>query len=187
MKLKVFPSVYEPREDSYLLLEYVKCKQGEKVLDIGCGSGIIAIKAALQGAKVFAIDLNPEAVKNTLFNARINNVKIYCIVGNLFDPLNTRIKFDKIFFNPPYLPEMPSDKYSLAWAGGKEGIEIAKKFIIAAKDFLSAKGEIFLVISSSGNKERFMKIVKEFYTIEILKELPLFFEKLYLLKLTFKQ
>ncbi len=181
MEIKVFESVYEPREDSYLLLRSVKCSSGERVLDMGCGSGIIAVSAALQGAKVIAVDINKEAVKNTLFNARMNNVKIFVIAGDLFSPLKKSLKFDKIFFNPPYLPEERDEKdaLSLAWGGGKDGIEIILRFLEELPDFLKENGKCFMIVSTLaklGKVEKFLENIG--MEKRKLSEIPFFFERL---------
>ncbi len=181
MEIKVFESVYEPGEDSYLLLRSVKCSSGELVLDMGCGSGIIAVKAALQGAKVIAVDINKEAVKNTLFNARMNNVKVFAIAGDLFSPLKKSLKFDKIFFNPPYLPEKLDEKdvLSLAWCGGKDGIEIILRFLEELPDFLKENGKCFMVVSTLAKLDKVEKFLEKI-SMEKRKisEISFFFERL---------
>ena len=177
----MFESVYEPREDSYLLLRSVKCSSGELVLDMGCGSGIIAVKAALQGAKVIAVDINKEAVKNTLFNARMNNVKIFAIAGDLFSPLKKSLKFDKIFFNPPYLPEKLDEKdvLSLAWSGGKDGIEIILRFLEELPHFLKENGKCFMIVSTLAKLDKIENFLgKISMEKRKISEISFFFERL---------
>ncbi len=73
---------------------------GDRVLDVGTGTGIIAIALAKCGAKVTATDLCPSAVKNARANAARNSVRFECIQSDLLDAVDGR--FDLIAMNPPY-------------------------------------------------------------------------------------
>ncbi|MCR8487527.1 MAG: class I SAM-dependent methyltransferase, partial [Crenarchaeota archaeon] len=105
IKLVVNEYVYEPSDDTELLAKAVirNIKPFSKALEIGTGSGAIAILLAKLGCDVTATDINPKAIEVAKENATQNNVKIRFIVGDLFAGLNE--KFDTIVFNPPYLPE----------------------------------------------------------------------------------
>ena len=143
MKLIRDEKTYPPREDSYLLARVVKqISKGKTVLDIGTGTGIQAITAALNGARdVVATDINPDALKLAKENAKLNKVKIEVIESDLF--AKVKGKFDLIIFNAPYLPnEAPTDPQ---WSGGKELIE---KFLKEAKNHLTEGGKIVYVFSS---------------------------------------
>ena len=67
-------SVYEPREDSFLIADNLNTKKGEKVLEIGTGSGILAILAAKMGSRVTAVDINEDAIEGAAKNAKKNDV-----------------------------------------------------------------------------------------------------------------
>ena len=70
--LDIPPTVYPPREDTQLLdrtLAELKCPKGTSLLEIGCGSGAVAIAAALRGWDVSACDVNPLAIAATIGNA----------------------------------------------------------------------------------------------------------------------
>lgn len=95
------PEVYAPAEDTWLLLRaaWKECRDGERVLEVGCGSGIIS--ASLSGrASMLATDINPYAVRA----ARDQGIEVVR-AGNLAAGICGR--FDLILFNPPYLPTMP--------------------------------------------------------------------------------
>ncbi|MFH1636988.1 MAG: HemK2/MTQ2 family protein methyltransferase [Candidatus Woesearchaeota archaeon] len=169
--------IYEPREDSFLLEKHVRKYAKGRVLDMGTGSGILAIAA--KKAEVIAADINPEAVKE------VQKLGIKAIVSDLFE--NIGGKFDLIIFNPPYLPEDPdeSEDSRLATKGGKEGHEIIERFLKDAKHFLKKDGKILMVFSSmTGDIESIMK--KEGYSFKILEEKHIFFETLYAYCLTKK-
>lgn len=178
LKIEIFAHVYEPAEDSYLLIRAIEVKEGEKVLDMGCGCGIVALHMAKHGCSVTAADINDDAVKNTRWNASQNELNIKVIKSDLF--LNIDEKFDVIAFNPPYLPLKGED---ISWAGGKEGIEVIRRFLKDAKNHLKEEGRIYIVMSSLNN---IAKIKKEFENIYEFKEIAkesFFFEKIYVYRL----
>lgn len=78
-------------------------RRDDRVLDLGCGQGLLALLAAGQGAQVTATDLNPRAVAFTAFNAAVNGFDdIRCARGDLFAPVGGA-QFDLILANPPYV------------------------------------------------------------------------------------
>ena len=78
--------------------------QGKSVLDLGCGSGVIGICAALSGAKVTCTDIDEAAVANTIHNAGLNGVRIESMISDAFDSIGPR-RFDIIVANCP-LPDL---------------------------------------------------------------------------------
>ena len=67
--------VYPPREDTYLLIECIEPKAGQRILEMGCGSGLISLHCAKLGAIVVAADINPKAVACTLANFQRNHLQ----------------------------------------------------------------------------------------------------------------
>ncbi len=158
MILDTYPTVYTPREDSQLLASEVKkIAKGKRVLDMGCGSGIVAISAALADAKeVLACDLNPAAVRNTEENAAANKVLVRVFLSNLFEAVHPEDKFDLIAFNAPYLPvTIPTD---IQWSGGKKLID---QFLEQAKQHLNKDGQILFVFSSLTGMENVETVAEQ--------------------------
>ncbi len=172
--------VYGPGEDSTLLLRHVRKYARDSVLDLGCGSGVQGISAALRGCRVICADLNPLALNLTKENAKMNGVKIETVLSDLFS--NIEDSFDTIIFNPPYLPyEEP--KYT-DLMGGPKGNEITIKFLKKAKQHLNTGGEILLVISSlSHADETFNKICDFGYAYELLESVKFDWETIQILRL----
>jgi len=74
LKIEYCRGVYPPSEDTMLLLDCLEVVDGEDLLEMGCGSGIISLHCAAAGARVTAVDLNPAAVECTIENARKNGM-----------------------------------------------------------------------------------------------------------------
>jgi len=78
-------------------------RPGGRVLDLGCGQGLLAVLAAEQGGRVIAADLNPRAVAFAAFNAALNGLdNVTCVHGDLFAPV-AGTSFDLILANPPFV------------------------------------------------------------------------------------
>ena len=163
--------IYEPGEDSFLLVSFIIKYAKNSVLDMGCGSGILALEAMKYTNNVLAADINSKAVEYCK-NQGINAVK-----SNLFS--NIKGRFGLILFNPPYLPKdrRENKKDAAALAGGRKGHEIIERFLKDAKKHIEEDGKILIVVSSlTGDAEKLFK--KHGYKFKKLAEESYFFEKL---------
>lgn len=158
MPLYTHPKVYEPAEDTFLLLENLSVKRSDEVLEIGTGIGIISIIASRTARKVIATDINQYAIdcaiKNIVTNRAFN---IEVRKGNLFEPVEGE-KFDLIIFNTPYLPitedEQMEDELNSAWDGGADGRAIIDQFLEKLLDHIKEDGKVQLVQSSLSEVEK---------------------------------
>ena len=180
--------VYEPSEDSYLLEYYVSKLANGIVLDIGTGSGIQAKTASTRNEveKVYAVDINSEAIKYCKRN--IKDKKIKFLKSDLFKAFKNRKKlFDTIIFNAPYLPA-ENKKLHLATEGGRKGWELIQKFLENTTQYLAPKGVIFLVFSSLTNKHKVDRLIEEnlFDSLELGSK-RVFFETIYVYLLNKKE
>lgn len=171
--------VYNPSDDSYMLLRIVEVARGETFLEVGAGTGLIAIHAAKMGANVTATDVNPHAVELTRRNAARNQVRIQVLQSDLFDKVNGY--FDVIAFNPPYLPSDSSSTSWIerSWSGGEKGSEILVSFLEQAWRHLAPGGRIYMVLSSLTGLTSVLKAAKERYESEMLEEQRMFFESMF--------
>lgn len=169
--LELRQEVYEPREDSELLAEAVEEEIASRIarhdigsgeiskilfLDLGCGTGIVAIAAAKAGAKVTATDMSKEAVGLTMWNAKSNNVHVECIRSDLLDGMKGT--FDIIAFNAPYLPEEVK-KGNEAWAAGAD-LQVIRRAVEQAKERLNPNGALLLAISSLTGMGKVRKLLE---------------------------
>src|SRR3712207_1081887 len=122
------PGVFKPISDSEFLADVLReqtLPPRASVLDLCTGSGILALTAALRGARsVTAIDVSRRAVLTARLNARLNGVRVRALRGDLFNPVAGQ-RFDAIVSNPPYVPaatdELPDRGPERAWDAGRDG------------------------------------------------------------------
>lgn len=181
---QVFEDVYEPAEDTFLVADSLALiiNEGDTLLDVGTGCGILAIIAAKKAKKVIATDVNPHAVKCARLNAKLNGVssRMEIRLGDLFQPIHKTERFDKIVFNAPYLPTSQLEQRTWigrSWAGGPTGRQLINRFIMEAPHYLKRKGNILSVQSSLANiKETLEKFWKANLKAQVVAEKKVAFE-----------
>lgn len=173
-----------PRLDTEVLveklIEKIKAVDGEvSVLDIGTGSGAIAIAVSKEtGAVVTAVDVSQKALDIAIKNNELNNAEVEFIQSNLFENLSGR-KFDFIVSNPPYIKSSVIEELDeevwlhepiLALDGGEDGLEFYKNIIKDAKNHLKDGGMIFFEIGYD-QADDVSKLLKNDYTnIQVVKD-----------------
>ena len=185
-EFKVHPDVYEPAEDTFLLADNLDLRQGERVLELGTGCGLLTILAAKAGGKVVATDMNPSAIECARANAATHGVadSVDFRLGDLFEPVSGE-RFDLIVFNPPYLPILPEEALGapldLAWEAGPDGRAVIDRFLEELPDHLTPNGRAMFVQSSLADISKTLRALgANGFQVKILrKRLP--FEWLYLL------
>ena len=160
--------VYQPEADTYLLLDAVmgEVKPGDRVLEVGTGSGLIAA-GLMNRVPTVATDINPHAARC----ARETGVEV--VRCNLFDAI--RGKFGLIIFNPPYLPTEPHERIDdwleYALDGGKTGRETIEQFASGISRVLADRGRILLLISSLTGPDAIRELfARHGYTVEVIRE-----------------
>ncbi len=186
LKIDVFPDVYPPAEDTFLLLDSIDTKPSDRALEVGSGSGYVALHLCQTVSQVIAIDISLAAVRNTIANVRTNALQNKCIViqSELFTGLSPWEKFSIIAFNPPYLPkEEGGTSLDHALIGGEVGIELTERFIRQAVEYLQPEGRLYVVVSSLADVETIVRVMNCCsLSTEVVGETPLFFEKLQILR-----
>ncbi len=136
------PPHYPPREDSFLLLPFTVVPAGTSLLDIGTGSGFLALAAARHGARVVATDLNPHALRRVAEVARREGLNPQLVRTDLARGLG---RFDRIVANPPYLPTRPEQRdperwHNLALDGGPDGCATTARLVATLADHMAPDG-----------------------------------------------
>ena len=153
--LRVYPNVFRPFEDSLPLVETMKIRPGDKVLDMGTGAGVIAIYAALQGAsRVMAVDVNPCAVRTTDENAGRHGVgeRVFALESDVYNALNGD-RFDVITANLPWLDRPAADLVQASqW---DTGFNTNRRFLFGLREHLVAGGRAYVAQGNYGALEKF--------------------------------
>lgn len=160
MRIVQLPGVFRPHPDSWALARAVRehgRPHGARVLDLCTGSGLVAITAALRGAReVVAVDVCRRAVAAAAMNARLNGVRVAARRGDLFAPVDGR-RFDLVVSNPPYVPcedpELPTRGPQRAWDGGLDGRLLLDRICAGVADHLAPGGTVLLAHSSLNGVE----------------------------------
>jgi len=176
--IDIASDVYNPSDDSFLLVNVLDVSPGDRVLDMGTGTGIAALHAAKSGARVTAVDINPHAVACARSNALKNDLKVDVLQSNLFEKVEGL--FDIITFNPPYLPDegTPATWMERAWSGGSDGSEVVVRFLEEAWRFLVPGGRVYIILSSFGSIRNILRAAKQRYEVEMVEERHMFFESI---------
>jgi release factor glutamine methyltransferase len=159
VRLVTLPGVFRPISDTWLLadaLDDERLRPGARVLDLCSGSGALAIRAARR-ADATAVDVSRRAVATIRLNARLNNVRVRALRGDLFDAVPGE-QFNAIVSNPPYVPapsdHLPARGRARAWDAGRDGRALLDRICEQAPDHLRPDGVLLVVHSSLLGYER---------------------------------
>lgn len=154
MRFTVLPGVYAPQEDTALLagaLSDESLPPGSAVLDVGTGTGALAVAAARRGWRVTAVDVSWRAVCAARLNAARTGLPIRVRRGNLFTPVRGE-SFDLVLANPPYVPA-PGGGHrprgaARAWDAGRDGRLVLDRICREVPGLLRPGGVLLLVQSA---------------------------------------
>ncbi|KAI9309469.1 S-adenosyl-L-methionine-dependent methyltransferase [Cunninghamella echinulata] len=200
LSAKDFDNIYEPAEDTFLLLdaleedqELIKSLKPSLCLEIGSGSGcVITLLGKIIGNQALYLtsDLNPKACQATYYTGKKNHVDIEPIQTSLVDGLFSRLyqNVDILCFNPPYVVTPSEEVGSLgieaSWAGGIDGREVTDQLLPMVKDLLSPNGIFYLLLINENKPQEVMGILETYgLKSEIMMQRRAGREKQYILKI----
>lgn len=165
MRLIVLPGVFAPPSDAHLLADVLRAHaHGNDVLDVCAGSGILAVTAALAGARsVTAVDVSRRALVTTRINGLLNGVRVQTHRGDLLDGLAC-CRYDVVVANPPYLPatdDAPPRGIRRATEAGPDGRRFLDRLIAQAPAHLRPGGVLLLVQSSINGLEATLRRIAD--------------------------
>jgi release factor glutamine methyltransferase len=169
LTIQVNPNVYDPAEDTYLLLTNIHPQPNTNALDLGTGCGIIALTCAHHGANVVATDINIQAIHNCQHNLQHNHTLLTGHIdirhGDLFTVLQPTETFDLITFNPPYVPtpkgQTTDNWLDLATSGGEDGLQITTRFLAGVHRYLTTTGHAYFIASSRSPQHTLHRLFHE--------------------------
>ena len=190
LEFKVTPAVLIPRQETEILVETVlkaaygvqSTEYSAKILDLGTGSGCIAVSLAkyLPQCQIDALDISAGALVVARENAKLNQVKVNFIQSDLFH--NTKLRpdaYDIIVSNPPYVASQDLKQLQVeisyeppgALDAGKDGLDFYKRIINESPKYLKPEGLLILEI---GFKQRtdIEKIFQDSEVFKIIEVIP---------------
>ncbi|MEU2234891.1 HemK2/MTQ2 family protein methyltransferase [Streptomyces vietnamensis] len=148
------PGVYAPQADTALLaarLRREELRPGMRSLDLCTGTGVLAVLAALRGARATAVDISRAAIAASRLNALLHGCRIRTLRGDLDAPV-ARERFDLVTVNPPYVPsedpQAPVRGARRSWDAGTDGRLLLDRVCARAPCLLTPSGVLLLVQSS---------------------------------------
>lgn len=190
-KLRVRPTVFHPRFflSSGRFVSFLDDLdlRDKVVIDVGTGSGVIALAAARAGAEtVIAADINPNAATCAAENARANGLgeRVHGVVSNLLAAFAPRPMFDIILSSPPKHAGEPRDLADRGWHAGPAYRDVANLFD-QARERLKPGGKVYVMVSSDSDLDLFgMRIQQAGFNAQVAKEYSIVIESFILYELT---
>lgn len=174
--------VFTPTPHGLFYAESIRVHPGERVIDIGTGSGFLAILAAKRGAYVYATDVDDRAVEAAMRNAELNGVDIECRLAPMFgdDDEGAPRQFDVILANlpneivaPGALEKLDSAE-AVAVAGGERGNELLLELLREAPRHMGFSSRLYLAVHSLTDWHGTLKAALDGFCARLLtvRELP---------------
>ena len=178
-------NVLTPRPETEILIETaLNCPSPFKVLDLGTGSGVLAVVMAKEvpGCEVVALEIDPKALSIAKENAKVHGVddRVEFICGDL-KKIDWRGKYSMILSNPPYIPSVDMQKIMpevqnyeplKALDGGLEGLDFYRDIIQKASDRIEKNGYLILEIdhSQAGQVTEIFENSSSYHNIQVIQD-----------------
>ena len=148
LSLEIPPQVFHPGfffSTKLLLRSINKLNlKGQTLLELGAGSGLIAMHAQKQGAVSTASDINPVAIEYLKKNRQRNGSSVRIVQSDLFDDIPLEA-FDIIAINPPYYKKDPHTPADYAWYCGQKG-EYFERLFTGLGNYMHDASEVLMIL-----------------------------------------
>ncbi|HEX3681668.1 MAG TPA: peptide chain release factor N(5)-glutamine methyltransferase [Bryobacteraceae bacterium] len=161
-------------------VEWLRTRKSARVLDVGTGSGAIAVSVALDsGVAVAASDISPAALAVAVRNQRTNEAPVDFFAADLLDPVAPK-SIDLLLSNPPYVPgadaanmqsEVRNWEPHLALFAGETGLEIYRRLIRAARPAVKPGGRLLLELGYRSLEDVRDMLAAQWTDIEVISDL----------------
>ncbi len=149
LRIRVKKSVFHPGLlfSSNILLRFALRQEltGRSLLELGAGSGMLALAAARAGAEVTATDINRAAVESILESIDANQLEMSVLESDVFDNIPAT-HFDYIFINPPYYARPAKNNREMAFFCG-EDFDFFKKLFAQLPDYIHQRSKVFMILT----------------------------------------
>lgn len=136
-----------------VLLENIDiCNLTGKVLDLGCGTGVVGVILGTfnKSISIDMVDVNERAIGLANENIKLNNVNANIFISDVYSNVNE--KYDYIITNPPI----------------RAGKDIIRKFLLRSKDYLCKNGVLYFVMRKDHGVKSMIKELENIFKVEIL-------------------
>ena len=170
--LELEEGVFAPTVYGLAYAEYVVVRPGDRVVDLGTGTGVLAVMAAKLGGLVSATDVDARAVASAERCARRNGVEVRCRVGPLFADLEDT--FDVIIANlpneivaPAHLARLTPDE-ARTFDGGPNGNAVILALLDAAALYMHAHSRLYLPVAAMTDYHAVLAVALRQYSMRLL-------------------
>jgi SAM-dependent methyltransferase len=166
--LHVRPGVFSPTTTSRTLADALEINPGDTVIDVGCGSGVLAFVAAKLGAgKVYGCDLSAPAVRAARENAAMLGLSDVCEFrqGDLLDPVRD-VRADVLIGDVSGIPDelaAVTGWFDRVPAGGPTGAELPRKLLGSIGDTLAPGGRLYLPTGTLQDEASILTLARELF------------------------
>ena len=168
----IYPSVFHPGwlGTTKTFLEFLRPTDftGKKVLELGAGSGMIALWISRVGGQVMATDINPAAIRSIRESSQRNQLNIEIIHSDLFKAIPNQ-KFDYLLINPPFYPREANNDRERAFYCGPN-FEYFHDLFSQIGDYVHASSKVLMILTDDCDLEAIDQIASKVGQMELLHE-----------------
>lgn len=168
LRWDLLPGVFAPfhSHSTASYTEWLPLPEGGSMLEMGCGSGVTAVYAALRGcARVTAADISAAAVRNAAVNAARHGVadRVRSVRSDMFDALDPDERFDVVFWNSSAIPAPATFTYTsdIEWSIFDREYASHRAYLTQGRERLTERGRLFLGFNTNGDRDRLEALAEE--------------------------